>query len=170
MARVGYTVKHTYSNSQVKRLLANLKDGEMRVGWYKNQKEHNGMKTAEVAYLNETGHYIHHKNGKTTYIVPRPFLGLAIEENGKFWLSTWRKLVRLYFEGIYNDFRKIMRIFCSQYVIEDIRKLVVEEKPFAPNYKTNAKTGQREFLSKTPLIDYGTMIATMTYETIIKGK
>lgn len=168
--KIGYTVKHTYSNKQVKQMLANLQDGVMRVGWAKTQKEHNGMKTAEVAYLNETGHYIHHKNGTVTHIVPRPFLSLALEQNTKFWKHTWRNLIRMYFEGKYKNIRSIMSVFCKQYVIEDIRKLVTDEKPFAPNYKTNPKTGKREFLRKTPLIDWGTMIASMTYETKMKGK
>lgn len=168
MPKIGYTVKHTYSNKQVKQMLANMKDGVMRVGWNKNQKEHNGIQTAEVAYLNETGHYIHHKNGTTTRIVPRPFMSLAVEENQKHWFQAWRKLVRMYFEGKYRTFRQIMQILCREYIIEDIRKLVAEEKSFAPNYRTNPKTGKREILNKTPLIDYGTMISSLTYETEIK--
>lgn len=168
--KVGYTVKHTFNKKYIKDQIRKMQDGVMLVGWDKNQHESNGMLTAEVAYLNEVGHYIHHKNGNTTHIVARPFLSYTVEQNEKHWFAAWRKMVRMYFEGQYKTFRQIMQILCRDYIIEDIRRTVVEKKPFAPNYRTNKKTGKREFLSKTPLIDEGTMIGNLTYEVRTKGK
>ena len=162
--------KQKLDTNILKKIIEELPEATMRVGWKKTQKEENGMKTWEVAYLNEVGHCIHHKNGKVTHIVPRPFLQYTCETHILSWKQAWRELVRGYIADKYKTFRSIMRKFCKGYIIEDIRRVIVEEKPFAPNYRTNKKTGEKDFLKKTPLIDYGTMVATMTYEIELKDK
>lgn len=163
-------LKHHFEDKKLKELLKNLPEATMRVGWNKGQKEENGMPTAYVAYLNEVGHDIIHNGKVVGHVVPRPFMSLAAEENKQHWHHAWRQLLRGYITGKFSSFRRIMHIFCTEYVIEDIRRLVTVKKSFAKNYKTNKKTGQREYLDKkTPLIDWGTMIATLTHEVEIKG-
>lgn len=163
-------LKHHFEDKKLKEFLKNLPEATMRVGWKKGQVEENGVSTAKVAYLNEVGHDII-RNGKIVgHVVPRPFMSLSAEMYQNSWKQAWRRLLRGYITGQYSSFKRIMHIFCTQYVIEDIRRLVTEEKPFAPNYRTNKKTGQREILKKTPLIDWGTMIATLTHEVEIHGK
>ena len=162
-------LKHHFEDKKLKEFLKNLPEATMRVGWNKGQKEENGMSTALVACLNEVGHDII-RNGKIIgHVVPRPFMSLAAETYQNSWKQAWRHLLREYITGRYKTFKRIMHIFCTQYVIEDIRRLVADERPFAPNYRTNKKTGQREIINKTPLIDWGTMIATLTHEVEIKG-
>ena len=162
-------LKHHFENKQLKNFLKNMPEATMKVGWNPEQKEENGMQTAEVAWLNETGHDII-RNGKViAHVMPRPFISLAAETYQNHWHQAWRQLLRGYITGQYRTFRRIMNIFCKEYVIEDVRRLVTEEKPFAPNYRTNKKTGERVFLNKTPLIDWGTMIATLTHKVEIKG-
>ena len=163
-------MKHHFEDTKLKEFLKNLPEATMRVGWLKGQKEENGMLTALVAYLNEVGHDIIRNGRIVGHVVPRPFMSLSAETYQNSWKQAWRQLFRGYITGKFSSFRRIMHIFCTQYVIEDIRRLVVEERPFAPNYRTNKATGQREFLTKTPLIDWGTMIATLTHEVEIKGK
>lgn len=162
------TKKTSIDNKILKRFLSELPEATMRVGWNKNQREYNGMKTWEVAYLNENGYTVTHPNGKQTEILPRPFLGYTSETKKEYWKNAWRLLLRGYISNEIKTFRNVMVRFCRKYVIESIRKVVIEERPFAPNYRTNKKTGKKEILNKTPLIDFGTMIKTLTFETKIK--
>jgi hypothetical protein len=175
--KVGYTVKHTFNKKYIKDQLRKMQDGVMLVGWDKNQYEEDekGQKTnlltAEAAYLNEVGHYIHHKNGKTTHVVARPFLSYTVAQNGKHWFAVWRKMVRMYFEGQYKTFKQIMQKLCTDYIIEDIRKTVEVEKPFAPLKPSTLARRKRYGINRdTPLVNMGTMIDTLTYEIRTKGK
>lgn len=175
--RVGYTVKHTFNKKYVKDQIKKMQDGVMLVGWNKSQYEEDekGQKTnlltAEAAYLNEVGHYIHHKNGKTTHVVARPFLSYTVKQNAKHWFYVWRTMIRRYFQGEFKTFRQLMTRFCIDYVIEDIRNTVGREKPFEPlKPSTLARRRRYHIYRETPLINKGTMINSLTYEVRTKGK
>lgn len=166
---VKMVLKQKFDTDTLKRIIKELPEGKMKIGWDKDQQEENGLLTWKAAYLNEVGHNIIRDGKVIGHVVPRPFMALTAETNKNSWQQAWRRLLREYISDKKRTFRTIMNRFC-QLVIEDIRHLVVDEKPFAPNYRTNKKTGKREFLNKTPLIDNGTMIAKLKYEThVTKG-
>lgn len=164
MASVLVKIKSRFDNKELKKILKEFPSVKMRVGWAKTQKEHNGMRTAEVAYLNEVGHNIVHNGAVVGHVVARPLLGLTCEENAQYWAQNWRILFRKYLAGDYDSLATIAQKFC-QIVIQDIRRMVEEEQPFAPNAPSTQK--RKKALGHSydiPLLDYGTMIDTLTQE------
>lgn len=157
-----------FDDKKLREILKKIPNVEMRIGWNKNQREENGMLTWQVAYLNEVGHYIHHKNGNTTHVVARPFLGLSQEMYGKHWLNSWHRYFKQYLVEKYQSIRTIANKLCLL-VIADIQHLVEVEKPFAPNAPlTVARKKAKGLAYKTPLVAYGTMIDKLIHEVHIK--
>lgn len=154
-------IRHRFSNKVLKDALKRMPEVRMRIGWEKDQMEKNGkIRTVEVAFLQETGFDIHHKNGTVTHVVARPMLGLASEVLRQHWHNSWRILFRKYLVGDIASLDKAAQMFC-EVVIADIRNMVEVEKPFA----LNRPSVEARKNGKPPLIDTGNMIETLTFET-----
>ena len=163
MSYVSVKIKSRFSNKELKEILKNIPMVQMKVGWEKDQREENGARTAEVAYLNEVGHYIHTKDGKSYHVVPRPFMELACEEYQRHWAQTWRRYFRQYLAGTTQSLLDAARKFCDV-VINDIRYLVEVEKPFAQNKESTLRHKRALHHPETPLVDYGTMMDKLSHE------
>lgn len=165
---VRMVLKQKIDSKTLKKIVKELPEGEMRIGWEKHQTEDNGEFTWKVAYLNEVGHNIL-RNGKTVgYVVARPFLSLAAGDNQYHWQQAWRRLIRGYIADKYKHFRTIMNLFC-QLVIADIKNLVEVERPFAPLKPSTKARKKAKRHPEIPLVDYGTMMDKLSHETHIKG-
>ena len=166
-------LKHHFEDKKLKEFLKNLPEATMRVGWNKDQYEEDDkgrptIKTAEAAYLNEVGHNIVRNGEVIGHVVARPFMALTAEENKLKWQHAWRRWFREYIVGKKTGLRATMNQFC-RLVIEDIRRMIEVEKPFAPNMPSTKARKQALGHPITPLVDYGTLVDKLTYEVEIKG-
>ena len=142
----------TTINNELKNTLLQLPKGEMRIGWFAGQKEPNGIQVFENAYMQENGFWIKHKNGKKTYVPPRPFMRITATKNEKIWEQVSYKLGQKFIKKKIT-FKQFMEQFCL-FVKGNILETIASRIRPNPNLPA----------SKIPLIDSGTMTDSLTYK------
>lgn len=148
-------------NKDVIGRLLKLKDGYVKIGWYKGEHESNGLLCSENAYMQEHGFNIKHKNGKTTHVPARPFLTITMNKNEGRWNKLWKDIVKQYIDGKKTLTDVLNRI--GIIVQADIRKTLRSNVP-PPNADSTRRRKIALGRKPTTLIDTGKMYDNISYD------
>lgn len=134
---------------------------QVQVGWFDSSTYENGMKVAQVAFMNEFGSVS--KNQP-----PRPFLRNAIKDNSKHWSKVSFKVAK----DIVNGANVLTSLNLLGVVVEsDIKKSITQLT--SPALKESTIKARKSKVAKgrnikdsinKPLIDSGLMLATLSSE------
>lgn len=153
----------TKTNNKLEKAIQKLKSGYVKIGWFEGQKEPNGLLVSENAYMQNNGFTIKHKNGKQTYVPPRPFMNITLEENGIRWHNFWKNAYKKVVEGkeklkkalnelglvVKKDIQRTLR----SNVKPELKKSTIKARQRKGNYRT------------TTLMDSETMYKTINYKS-----
>lgn len=168
MQRIKVSMK-TKTNKQAEQTIKNLKDGYVKIGWFEGKKEPNGLLVAENAYMQENGFRIKHRNGKETYVPPRPFLSITMSKNSSKWQSIWKKAYKTILEGK-NSLILALNVLGTK-VKTDIQDTIKSSDGIRPNAPSTIESKKRRNRPLIPLMDSMAMFKTINYKsTVGKGK
>lgn len=142
------------------KLIDNLKEGNVKVGWFKGEKyPDKDILVSEIAFLNENGHEIK-RNGKTiARVPPRPFLAITMADNGARWQFFWKKLYKQVLDGKLTLQIALNKL--GEMVRASIKDTIWSSVP-PPNAPSTIKHKKGR---TTTLIDTGLMLKTINYES-----
>lgn len=149
----------------IERLLK-LKDGYVKIGWNKDDRYENGTYVAEVAFFNENGFTIHHKNGTVTPVPPRQFLKFTMAKNSKNWFTYWKDTIKQYLDG-----KKTLKMALERLgliVKIGIQNTIISNVP-PPNAESTLRRKKAKGSPEITLWDSGTMFNKIGLE-IHEGK
>lgn len=160
-------IKVSMKTKTNKRLLDGLnkaeKDGSVKIGWFEGPKEPNGLLVSENAYMQNKGFTITHKNGKKTYVPPRPFMNITMTTNSSKWQSIWKKAYKSILEGK-NSLQWALNVLGIT-VKTDIQKTILSSNGIRPNTPSTIEAKKRKGHPLIPLLDSKTMFNTINYQT-----
>lgn len=149
------------SNDNLKQAIKDINKKEVQVGWFESSTYENGMKVAQVAYMDEFGRLSNNQP-------PRPFFRNAIKDNKLRWSQTIQKISK----DILNGSNVLTSLNLLGVVVEsDVRKSITDLISPALSPVTIAirkqKLAKGRSVASTiekPLVDTGYMLATLTSE------
>lgn len=153
----------TKTDKKAEQAINNLKDGYVKIGWFEGQKEPNGLLVSENAYMQNTGFTIKHKNGKSTYVPPRPFMRNTLIREGKKWNDFWKKEYREVADGKIALKQALNRL--GIVVKSNIQDTIISSDGIRPNTKSTLASKKAKGHGTIPLIDSRTMLQTINYHS-----
>lgn len=163
MSRISISLKTT-TNKQAEKVIKDLKDGFVKVGWIKEEKYKNGLYVAENAYMQENGFTITHKNGKRTYVPKRPFLSITINKNSNKWQTLWKGLYKSVLDGKTKLATALGKLGVR--IKDDIQATIRSNvKPDnAPSTQARKRSKHRPLIT---LMDTKKMYSSINYESVV---
>lgn len=157
MSKINISLK-TKTNKKALQAIEDMEAGHVKVGWVKGEKyPDKDIYVAEVAYLNENGHFIIRNGKQVGYVPPRPFLAITMSDNGDRWQFVWKKLYKQVVEG------KIPLELALKKLGETVRASI-KDTIWASVPPPNAPSTIKHKKGRTTtLIDTGLMLKTINY-------
>lgn len=153
----------TKADKKAEQAINNLKDGYVKIGWFEGQKEPNGLLVSENAYMQNTGFTIKHKNGKSTYVPPRPFMDITLNRYGKEWNSFWKEAYKQVSEGKAKLTQVLNKLGIK--VKSNIQDTIISSDGIRPNTPSTLASKKAKGHGTIPLIDSRTMLQTINYHS-----
>lgn len=161
--KINFKVK---TNKQIENAIDNLSDGFVKIGWYEGQKEENGVLVSENAYMQNHGFYIKHKNGKKTYVPPRPFMQITENVNASKWQSFWKKEYKAVLENRATLLMALNKL--GKMVKSDIQDVIISSNGIRPNRPLTLAIKKSKGHALIPLIDTRKMLESINYHSEVK--
>lgn len=153
----------TKTNNKLEKAIQNLKSGYVKIGWFEGQKEPNGLLVSENAYMQNNGFTIKHKNGKQTYVPPRPFMQITQNVNQDKWTRFWKKEYKEVVEGKMTLKQALNKLGIM--VKSDIQDTIISSNGIRPNRPSTIESKGRKGSPLIPLIDSSTMLSSINYKS-----
>ena len=153
----------TKTNNKLEKAIQTLKSGYVKIGWFEGQKEPNGLLVSENAYMQNNGFTIKHKNGKQTYVPPRPFMQITMTNNANKWNNFWKQHYKEVVDGKINLKQALNRLGIM--VKSDIQDTIISSNGIRPNAPSTIESKRRKGSPLIPLIDSSTMLSSINYKS-----
>lgn len=150
----------TKTNKKAMQTLQNLKDGIVKVGFWGDRKEPNGLSVVENAYMQENGFFINN----SVYVPPRPFMHITMNENKDKWAKNWKKLYKSVLDGK-RTFKQALDLL-GYIVKRDLQETLLTSKKIRKNKESTLAIKREKGSPQKPLLDslamyYSIQIASM---------
>lgn len=157
----------TKTNKKAEDTIKHLKDGSVKIGWYKGTKYKNGLLVSEVAYMNDKGFTIKHKNGKETYVPPRPFMQITFTKNSDKWNNFWKEQ----YKDVADNRISLKKALDKLGIIvkSDIQTTIISSDGIRPNTESTLRSKKSKGHGTIPLIDSRVMLEHIDVESEVYG-
>ena len=154
------------TNKKAEQSIEDLKDGSVKIGWFKGTAYNNGLLVSENAYMQNTGFTIKHKNGKETYVPPRPFMQVTLTREGDKWNEFWKQEYKKVADKKIS--LKIALDKLGKKIRNDIVTTIVSSDGIRPNTPSTLRAKRAKGHGSIPLIDSRVMLEHIDVESEVK--
>lgn len=153
----------TKTNKKAEQSIKELKEGYVKIGWFKGTKYNNGLLVSENAYMQNKGFTIKTKNGKSVYVPPRPFMQITLTRYGDKWNEFWKQEYKKVVDKKIS--LKIALDKLGKRVKSNIQDTIISSDGIRPNTPSTLASKKAKGHGTIPLIDSRVMLEHIDVES-----